>query len=76
MYMEQFGIYQWDLKQPFFQNLDGTRLKRRTIQQHIQQLGERANIQNVRCSPHTFRHTFAINFLIIGGSTSALKHFL
>jgi len=33
------------------------------IRQIIRRLGKRAGIKDVRCSPHTFRHTFAITCL-------------
>lgn len=33
------------------------------IRQIIKRLGKRAGIKDVRCSPHTFRHTFAITCL-------------
>ncbi|MCM2982291.1 tyrosine-type recombinase/integrase [Niallia circulans] len=42
-----------------FLTVDGTRLTRRGIQQRILKYGEMANIKGVRCSCHTFRHTFA-----------------
>lgn len=42
-----------------FVTIDGTRLTRRGIQQRILKYGEMANIKGVRCSCHTFRHTFA-----------------
>lgn len=42
-----------------FVTIDGTRLTRRGIQQRIIKYGEMANIKGVRCSCHTFRHTFA-----------------
>lgn len=35
-------------------------IRRRDIQWLIQRLGKRAGITDARCSPHTFRHTFAI----------------
>lgn len=35
-------------------------LTARGIQQMIERLGKRAGIVGVRCSPHTFRHSFAI----------------
>jgi site-specific recombinase XerD len=35
--------------------------------QVIEQLGERTRIRDVRVSPHTFRHTFAVQFLLNGG---------
>lgn len=43
------------------------------IQLMIRKLGKRAGISNVRCSPHTFRHTAAINFLRNGGSEFPLQ---
>ncbi|HDR7643856.1 tyrosine-type recombinase/integrase [Bacillus mycoides] len=42
-----------------FVTIDGTRLTRRGIQQRISIYGNMAQIKDVRCSPHTFRHTFA-----------------
>ncbi|MFN3653279.1 MAG: tyrosine-type recombinase/integrase [Armatimonadota bacterium] len=42
----------------------------------IARLGGRANIDTVRCSPHTFRHTFAISFLRNGGNVFTLKELL
>jgi len=36
------------------------------IKQMIKVLGQRAGLENVRCSPHTFRHTFATQALING----------
>ncbi|WDL92791.1 tyrosine-type recombinase/integrase [Bacillus sp. HNR-4] len=42
-----------------FVTIDGTALTKRGIQQRIAIYGEKAQIKNVRCSPHTFRHTFA-----------------
>jgi site-specific recombinase XerD len=46
------------------------------ILQLIERLGKKANIQGVRCSPHTFRHTFAIEFLRNGGNVFTLKQIL
>lgn len=34
------------------------------LRQVFKRWGHRANIKDVRCSPHTCRHTFAINFLL------------
>ena len=39
-------------------------------------VGERASIEGVRCSPHTFRHTFAKNFLMNGGDLFTLQKIL
>ncbi|MTH53534.1 tyrosine-type recombinase/integrase [Bacillus mangrovi] len=42
-----------------FVTVDGTRLTRRGIQQRIIKYGRMSQIEGVRCSCHTFRHTFA-----------------
>jgi integrase/recombinase XerC len=39
---------------------NGEPIKARGIQSLIKRLGKRAGITDARCSPHTFRHTFAI----------------
>jgi integrase/recombinase XerD len=44
--------------------------------QIIKKLGKRANIQGVRCSPHTFRHTFACSYLLSGGDIYTLSRLL
>ena len=54
----------------------GTPLCKRTIQERIQRYGELAGITDVRVSPHTFRHTFAKNYLIHGGDIFTLKDIL
>lgn len=42
-----------------FVTIDGTDLTRRAVQQRIRIYGEKAKLKDVRCSCHTFRHTFA-----------------
>jgi integrase/recombinase XerC/integrase/recombinase XerD len=39
----------------------------------IAKLGKKAGISKVRCSPHTFRHTFAVQFLRAGGNIRDLQ---
>ena len=38
---------------------DDTPLSKKQVQDRIKEYGKKAGIKNVRCSPHTFRHTFA-----------------
>jgi len=38
------------------------------IQTMVKRLGKRAGLQNVRCSPHTFRHTFGTSAILNGAS--------
>ena len=46
------------------------------IRQIILRLGRRAGISGVRCSPHTFRHTFSIYALRCGMGEFGLQHLL
>lgn len=38
---------------------DDTKMSRKAVQDRVSKYGRMAGITNVRCSPHTFRHTFA-----------------
>ncbi|WP_027956652.1 tyrosine-type recombinase/integrase [Halobacillus kuroshimensis] len=42
-----------------FVTIDNTPLTKRQLQNRIALFGRKAKIEGVRCSPHTFRHTFA-----------------
>ena len=46
------------------------------IEAIIENCGRKAGIEGVRCSPHTFRHTFAISYLRNGGNVFALQRVL
>ncbi len=59
-----------------FLNSRGLPLTRSGIQQIIRRYGKKAGISNVRCSPHTFRHTFAKNYLLNGGDIFSLQRIL
>ncbi len=54
----------------------GEPLTRSGVLQIITRLGQSAGIEAVRCSPHTFRHTFAIEFLRNGGNQFTLQQLL
>jgi len=56
--------------------LAGEGLTRSGLRQLIERLGISAGIQGKRCSPHTFRHTFALDFLNNGGNVMSLKELL
>jgi len=54
----------------------GAPLKKRHVEAIVEKLGEKAGIKGVRCSPHTFRHTFATNFIRNGGDVFTLQKIL
>lgn len=51
-------------------------LTRYGVLQIFERLGKFANLQGVRCSPHTCRHTFAIEFLRSGANIFTLREML
>jgi len=44
-----------------------------SVQQGLRRLGMRSGLKDARCSPHTFRHTFATEFAANGGNAFALQ---
>jgi site-specific recombinase XerD len=59
-----------------FVTIDGEPLKIRTVQEIIQEYGEKARISEVRVSPHTLRHTFAKLYILNGGDPFSLQEIL
>lgn len=55
---------------------DDTGLTKRAIQERVSIMGKKAGIASKRCSPHTFRHTFAKMYIINGGSPLVLMDIL
>jgi site-specific recombinase XerD len=60
---------------PLFCGRWGRALTARGIQLAIARLGRRAAVVT-RCSPHTFRHTFARGYLVNGGDVFSLQQIL
>lgn len=56
-----------------FVNIDNGPLSKKRIQDMIAMYGRRAGIKGVRCSPHTFRHTFAKMAVQNGADVFALQ---
>ncbi len=61
---------------PFFMNRNGQSLTTNGLGRIVARLGEWANIEGVRCSPHTLRHTFAAMFMRNGGDIYTLSKLL
>jgi len=62
--------------QNLFLSASGYGLSGSRVYHIIKRYGDRAELQGVRCSPHTFRHTFAKNFLLNGGDLFTLQKIL
>ncbi len=72
-YINMRGVLEHDT---LFVNIDNTPIKKRTIQENIQTYGMVARLTGVRCSPHTFRHTFAKLYIMNGGDAFSLQQML
>jgi len=59
-----------------FPNDVGGRLCSKTMQQRVRRYGDEAGIEGVRVSPHTLRHTYAVNFVRKGGDPFTLQRIL
>ena len=59
-----------------FVGLDGKQHTPKCIQNRLRRYGMRAGITGVRVSPHTMRHTFAIQYIRNGGDTFSLQDIL
>jgi site-specific recombinase XerD len=59
-----------------FVNRYGKHLTVSGLESLFERLGNWANIQGVRCSPHSARHTFAQNFILNGGDIYRLSKLL
>lgn len=72
-------IYRHWSKHPhtiLFSTRNGTTLTVRNFFREFKQLCGKLGIQGVRCSPHTLRHTFAVNYLRRGGNLEFLGRIL
>ncbi|WP_248928994.1 tyrosine-type recombinase/integrase [Paenibacillus hamazuiensis] len=59
-----------------FVNIDNEPWRMRSMQEVIADIGLEAGIKGVRCSPHTFRHTFARLYITNGGDIFSLQKIL
>jgi integrase/recombinase XerC/integrase/recombinase XerD len=74
------GVIPSDPKAPLFCSIKGrsanTRLTRSGVLDMIRTVGKSAGITGVRCSPHTFRHTFATRMIMQGVPAFTVKEML
>ena len=59
-----------------FLTRDGRAISANAVYQLVREYGKNAGLEGVRCSPHTFRHTFAKSFLLNGGDVFTLQKIL
>jgi len=59
-----------------FPNDVGRRLAAKTVQQKLRKYADEGGIRGVRVSPHTLRHTYALNFVRSGGDPFTLQKVL
>ncbi len=60
----------------FFVSTLGVQIDRYRVRDIIQKRCELVGITGIRCSPHTFRHTFAVTYLRNGGDVFSLQKML
>ena len=59
-----------------FSTRTGTQVSKNNVQRDFKVLAAKLGITGVRVSPHTLRHTFAVNFLTSGGDIYLLSRIL
>ena len=59
-----------------FLSKSGRPLPKNRIEALLKIYGKKAEVEGVRCSPHSFRHSFAISYLRNGGDVFTLQHLL
>jgi len=59
-----------------FVTVYGDRMNRHEVHRILRRAGAKAGLSGVRCSPHTFRHTFAVMYLRNGGDAFTLQKLL
>lgn len=59
-----------------FLTIDNTRISNRGLQERFEKISAKAGVNEVRTSPHTWRHTFARLYILNGGDAFSLKQIL
>lgn len=66
-----YSVVDW-----LFITVDDKKMSRDSVRRRIEKYGRMAGIKNVRCSPHTFRHTFAKHAVQNGANVFELQKIL
>ncbi|MET3507637.1 tyrosine-type recombinase/integrase [Halalkalibacter oceani] len=74
--LRQFIRIHAGMSEYVFCNLRGDPIRRDSFRLILNELGKRAGITNVRCSPHTCRHTFSKFYILNGGDVFSLMQIL
>jgi len=59
-----------------FVTQSGTKITPRGVQMIFRRLGKKLNLEGIRFSPHTFRHSFALAYIENGGDPFSLQRIL
>ena len=76
IYLKQRSKYATDGEDTLFIQQNGTQFKSRGIQIMFRRLAEKMSFGGIRLSPHTIRHSFALNWIEGGGDPFSLQKIL
>nr|WP_238482563.1 site-specific integrase [Lederbergia galactosidilytica] len=74
--LRQFLKIHGDMSDYVFVNLRGKPIDKNSFRIIVNKYGKLAGVKNVRCSPHTFRHTFAKFYILNGGDAFSLMQIM
>uniref|UniRef100_A0A0M0KMU2 Integrase/recombinase XerD n=1 Tax=Halalkalibacterium halodurans TaxID=86665 RepID=A0A0M0KMU2_ALKHA len=74
--LKQFIRIHGGMSEFIFCNLYGQPLGRSSFRYILSELGKKAGVKGVRCSPHTLRHTFAKFYILNGGDAFSLMQIM
>ena len=73
-YINRFRGETCEVDSPYlFPDRDGEPISKNAVYQYVKRLAKKAGLDDVKCSPHILRHSFATHYLANGGDISFLK---